>query len=869
MKKNILILLLLVSQASLYAAHIAGGELQYTYLGQGSTANSDRYQVTMRLFRECSSNGPQLAPEIVNVGAYAGSTNILQASVILPLVSGVDVIRLQENIPCLVGSPDVCYQVAIYSAQIELPKRADGYTLAWSRCCRANGMISASGSQLGATYIARIYGTSVLGTEVNSSPQFVVKDTALVCGGNDFILDFGANDPNGDTLTYAFCDAYNGGTTGAQAGPPPSTLVLTPIPYNAPYSGIQPLGPAVTIDPTTGIISGIAPATPGRYVVNVCVTEWRHGVAIGEHRKDFILKVGDCNIISAKLLPQYVNCNSYTSAFQNEANSTQVNSYFWDFGVGSSTSDTANVAQPSFTFPDTGTYKIMLIINRDQECSDTATSFAKIYPGFKPGFTFTGSCYQNPFQFTDTTKAAYGQVNSWKWDFGEISTTADTSVLKNPSYQYAAVGSRSVKLFVGSSKGCTATVQTTVVASDKPLLELPFHDTLICSIDSLMLFANGTGSFTWTPNSTIINRNTSTPVVFPQDSTRYYVDLDDKGCKARDSIQVNVLKTLTVSLDGDTAICETDSIRLNVVSHALSYSWSPVEGLNSSTIKMPMASPGNTTQYIVSANLGKCQEEDSIVIRVSPYPGVNAGNDTSICFGDKVQLHGMAVGKSFMWTPSNGMLNANTLSPFAATTRTTGYILTVTGYNECPKSLQDTVTITVIQQVKAFAGRDTVVTADEPLMLHASGGENYLWSPPLYMEDPAIATPVIMLSNTIDSITYRVKVTTAEGCTGQDDIKIVVFKTGPQIFVPDAFTPNHDGKNDWLYPVLAGMKQLDYFRVYNRYGQLVFATSEIGKSWDGSFGGKEQPTGTFVYMAQAVNYKGETVFRKGTVLLIR
>jgi gliding motility-associated-like protein len=867
MKKGLLILLLLIASIFSYAAHIAGGELQYKYLGPGS-GNADLYEITMRLFRECSSNGPRLESEVVQVGAYNTATNLLAQSVTLTMVGNLQIIRLQENIPCLIGSPDVCYQVAIYTNTIELPRLPEGYTLAWARCCRANALMNASG-QLGATYVAKIPGTNILNGETNSSPQFVVKDTALVCGGNDFVLDFGASDADGDSLSYQFCDAYLGGSTGNQTAPPPNTLNLSPLPYGSPYSGAEPLGPTVFINAQTGIISGIAPVSPGRYVVNVCVTEWRHGKAISQHRKDFILKVGDCNIISAKLSPVYVNCDSLTSSFQNEANSSQIKSYFWDFGVTTSTSDTSILPTPSFTYPDTGTYVITLIINRNEECSDTATALMKVYPGFKPGFTVTGSCYQNPFQFTDTTKAAYGFTNSWRWDFGETSLNSDTSRLQNPSYKYPNTGTRIVKLVVASNKGCSATVQKTIQVADKPDLQLPFRDTLICSIDSLQLKAIGTGAFSWTPNYNIINSNTANPIVFPQDTTTYYVDLNDNGCRNRDSIKVNVLKVLTVELGADTAICQTDSIKLQATSHALSYSWSPVTGLSNANIKSPMAAPLVTTQYVVTGNLGKCQNKDSIVITVSPYPVAKLGNDTSICFGDKIQLHGFANSISFKWTPINSLLNAATLNPIAGPSKNTLYILTATGFQQCAKSASDSILITVIPPVHAFAGNDTTVTVDEPLVLHAAGGEKYLWTPALYMNDATLQNPTILLGDDVDSIRYKLKVTTTEGCIGEDEIKIVVFKTGPQIFVPDAFTPNHDGRNDGLYPVLVGMRQLDFFKVYNRFGQIVFNTSEIGKAWDGTLGGKEQPTGTFVYVIQAVNYKGQTVLKKGTVLLIR
>ena len=96
-----------------------------------------------------------------------------------------------------------------------------------------------------------------------------------------------------------------------------------------------------------------------------------------------------------------------------------------------------------------------------------------------------------------------------------------------------------------------------------------------------------------------------------------------------------------------------------------------------------------------------------------------------------------------------------------------------------------------------------------------------------------------------------------------------VVKTGPDILVPSGFTPNGDGKNDVIRPVLLGISKLNFFSIYNRWGQLVFTTSEVNKGWDGNFGGTAQPSGTYVYQAQGVDYLGNSVFRKGTVVLIR
>jgi gliding motility-associated-like protein len=89
------------------------------------------------------------------------------------------------------------------------------------------------------------------------------------------------------------------------------------------------------------------------------------------------------------------------------------------------------------------------------------------------------------------------------------------------------------------------------------------------------------------------------------------------------------------------------------------------------------------------------------------------------------------------------------------------------------------------------------------------------------------------------------------------------------MYVPTAFTPNGDGNNDVLRPVLLGMKSLSYFRVYNRWGVLMFSTSEKNKGWDGRYNGKAQDPASFVWMAEGVNYKGEIRRKKGYAVLVR
>ena len=276
----------------------------------------------------------------------------------------------------------------------------------------------------------------------------------------------------------------------------------------------------------------------------------------------------------------------------------------------------------------------------------------------------------------------------------------------------------------------------------------------------------------------------------------------------------------------------------------------------------------NTT-YTLTSSVGKCFTKDDIAINVVPYPAVDAGLDTVICFGKTVQLNATITASAFTWSPTNTLVNPNTLNPIAGPQNTTQYFLTVSDTLGCPKPVTDTITVRVTPQVYTFAGNDTMIVATQPLQLNATGATYYTWSPTIGMNNPQIANPVVTLPSTIDSVRYIVKAETPEGCVGYDDILVIVFKTTPDIFVPSAFTPNGDGLNDDIKPILVGMKEFKFFQVFNRYGQLIFSTNEIGKGWDGTFKGEKQASGTFVYQAEAIDYTGKKVDKKGTIVLIR
>lgn len=873
MKTLILVLFLSSLTAPLLANHLKGGWISYEYIAPGSDGNSSQYRVTVNQYLDCGSTNQQI-DEVIFLAIYNRDNNSLtERLTVNRTTTDIDIKRSFS--PCIDPVPNICYRIDKYTFNITLKNNDNGYTMAVQRCCRIAGIANVSNSStVGVTYANTIPG-KVNGQSYynNNSPIFAQRDTAVVCFNAPFTFDFSATDIDGDSLVYRFTEGIIGGSQGGNQAKPetPSAPPYGSVPYSPGFSGLSPMGNEVAIDPATGIISGKAPSQTGDYVVAVEVEEYRNKIKIGTTRKEIHITVANCSLSAAQLAPEYTSCDSYTNTFFNQSTSSRVSEYLWDFGTGNPL-DTSHSPTPTFSFKDTGVYTVKLKVVAQGGCADSATTRVRVFPGFVANFLIDGSCFQNPYQFNDATTTAFGVVDSWRWDFGDPSTLADTSHLADPQYKYgAALGDISIRLIATNSKGCIDTATKTYTVLDKPILILPFRDTLICSIDTLSLAASSSPGavFSWNPGPYIRNTNTATPYVFPKDTTYFVVNVNDDGCINSDSIKVNVLDYITVQLPADTTICQTDSITLRPVSHGLGYHWTPAAGLNHTNVKYPRAAPLSTTRYEVLANLGKCTATGSIGLKVVPYPVVVGSQDTTICFASTVRLNATTVAAKHTWSPTNSLLNTNTLRPLAGPQSTTQYIVTVTDTLGCPKPVSDSILVTVIPRVRAFAGNDTMIVSGQPLQLNASGGTTYRWTPDMGISNRSLANPVVSLSEGIDSITYTLRAFTPEGCYGDDDIKVTIFSTQPDIFVPTAFTPNGDGKNDIMRPTLVGMKKLDFFNIYNRWGQLIYSTNEIGRGWDGSYEGNKQPPGTYVFVTQALNYKDQLVEKKGTIVLIR
>jgi hypothetical protein len=880
--KRICFLLLLITgcSLSLSAAHIRGGELFYKYIGPGNLANSSAYTVTLKLYIDCGQNDPGQLDEEVILNTFYKSNNQRYGDVVVARRVDERFISYDPNSnPCISNPPrDVCYRLRFYEVRMDLPNNPMGYIISFQRCCRIEGIrnMTAPSNDNGATYLCEIPGTSSLPDAVrNSSPLFNTNDAVAICVGSGFEFDFSATDIDGDSLSYQFCNAYVGG--GPSRGqnclscpvpnpgaPPP----YTSIGYSGSYSAAYPLGFAVNINRSTGLVTGTAPNEIGQFVVTACVSEYRRGVLINTHRKDIHIKVSDCIPLRAYLNPDYSYCDDFNVTFKNLQVNPTGSVYIWDFGDGSAPkTSTVPDGTIQHLYRDTGTYTVKLRVELAGQCIDETQTKAEVYPGFFPGFTFDGGCLYSPIEFTDTTKSRYGRAAFWEWNFGDETTNADTiSRTPTPSWLYHSLGFKTVQLIVESDKGCKDTVQSVIEITERPPINLPFRDTLICTPDSLQLMASGSGVFEWTPNYNISNTNINNPIVYPRQTTVYHVTMTEKGCTSTDRVNVRVVDFVTLFPMPDTTICLTDTFQIKPFSDGLKYTWTstPNAYINNDTAKSPYTSPLVSTTYEVVARIGSCVASDAFNVNTVPYPVVDAGPDKIICYDDTANIIAYTNGSSFQWLPQSDLINGNTLGPSAHPLFTTTY--TLFGYDTlgCPKPGIDRMIVTVRPEIHAFAGNDTAIVTGQPLELHGSGAEFYSWSPESGLSLTSTANPIAEINR---NITYVMRAFTAEGCFDLDSINIQVFQTMPDIFVPNAFVPT--GRNNELKPKAVGISKLDYFKVFNRWGQLVFQTSEFNKGWDGRVNGVLQGSQTVVWMTSGTDYTGKKVLKRGTAILIR
>lgn len=327
--------------------------------------------------------------------------------------------------------------------------------------------------------------------------------------------------------------------------------------------------------------------------------------------------------------------------------------------------------------------------------------------------------------------------------------------------------------------------------------------------------------------------------------------------------------TITANAGKDGLSCNNGPVSIGTIPKAgLSYAWTPALGLSNPGIANPLAAPDSTTTYIVTtANSGGgCRTTDTVVVKASYI------NDTLQLIGKAAFCANYGDSAVLSVKPTNSIRWFNNDLPVGQATQTRYRVRTSGTYYALLKNAEGCSITTRKQSILIDTAKPGIRYALEyalknvPLTLQARKiGETALWKPAAYLNTPTSFTPGF--KGAVDQ-QYTIDIRTIAGCLAVDTQLVKIIEK-VDIFVPTAFTPNKDGRNDYLRPTLIGLKDLHFFRVYNRFGQLLFETRNAQPGWDGMAQGMEQQTQTVVWVLEGTGLDGIVYTQKGTTVLIR
>ncbi len=488
--------------------------------------------------------------------------------------------------------------------------------------------------------------------------------------------------------------------------------------------------------------------------------------------------------------------------------------------------------------------------------------------------------------FFDRTDTLDQQPIYWLWSFGD----GDSSLLQNPIHSYTQSGNYDVSLFVRTANGCDALLSRpiSVQLQTRPAIS----DSLrICAGQSIAINPNGNPAdrYFWNPAQLGLNNySVANPTATPASTTTYTAQilsinlLNGQADSCYTPVQTTVFVNPLPALDilGDTALCNADTtILLQASSNAAGaqYTWS-----NSNTFSTTLSTDPNlqtttaaneTWFYLRLSDAFGCQTTDSARVRRA-FVGIDLDPQTLICPATNsanFEAIGATAGYAYDWQPTASLLSGqNTSSATFALPLDTLTVWLTASQNGCTDTASALLSVAQSSPpLSIFAARDTI-NAGDTLQLIATLDPDYSY---IWQNNPALSStnthnPSIAPTS---SGTFYLSITDANGCTNADSISIFLRQSlcgEPFIFVPNAFTPDGDGLNEVLF--LRGINLTEvYFAVYNRWGELVFETDDIGRGWDGTFKNATLAPDVYGYYLRCRCADGQEFFKKGNVTLIR
>jgi gliding motility-associated-like protein len=489
----------------------------------------------------------------------------------------------------------------------------------------------------------------------------------------------------------------------------------------------------------------------------------------------------------------------------------------------------------------------------------------------------------NNFVFTNTSTNTLPNA-TYTWAFGD-NDSAFTAVA---SHTYTRPGPYTVSLTV-QNPGCQKTATQRVAVIDKPVAAFSYPP-VICENQTPIVFQDNSyvpgglspiNTWWWQVGNNV--STTTVPATFTSGAGTLPVKMvvtTVDGCQSDTAKDVLGIHYFPIpKFDYNKRLCNNEIIQFTDQSympaasadHVVKWHWRYDNQLTTTVQNPPTVLTAGIHHIGLQAESDKgciSRAADSVLL-VHPKPSIALNISDSCVFRNILYTASTTTSvpvAKWWWNFGYGLNQGNS----AITRRFTQEDYhPVTLIGETPQTCKDTIIRPfIIYYNRSAALRDTVAAMDEPVQLITAKAANMLW----YQWTPAIGLNSTIVQNPVATYdrdqVYELNTLTKQGCESYSKVLVRRFK-GPELYVANAFSPNRDGNNDVLHVFPVGIQAFNYFRIYNRRGQLVFETTDYHAGWDGTVKGAGADSENYVWMAMAIDYKGNVMFKKGNVLLLR
>ena len=544
--------------------------------------------------------------------------------------------------------------------------------------------------------------------------------------------------------------------------------------------------------------------------------------------------------------------------------------YFWE---NSSSISCTNCLDPMVNPTDTTVYTFVAI---SADGCETRTDFqVDVRPLYAPNIDLTNDTILCADDLLQLYVFGGNDVFSYNWDPSQPGLSCYDNCL-NPIATPSV--STTYTVTVTNNSGCSSIGSVFVEVVDQNQ-SFAGEDRTICIGDTAQLHLNIGTNPLWLVSNGLDCSNCADPIASPQETTDFVAQVTTvEGCDIIDTVRVNVLSDQNIYAGEDFTICRDETALLNGqflygdITLPHSYEWTPVISLDNPNIANPEVFPNESTTYTLSITSGDCILRDSVFVEVVDKTQVEAV-DKYVCAGDTTQLEIIGNADQFEWIPAEGLSDPNIANPTLVPTQTITYTLVASLASCEPDTVEAIVQLNELPNVyfppviNFFEGESVLLELE-----NATSDYTYEWFPSDGLSCTDCPDPTANVTETTD---YSVTITDLfTGC--QKVINITVQQIDEcmdeLVAVPNAFTPNEDGENDFLEIKYSSAISIDQYKmqIFDRWGGLVYESVDINEQWDGNVNGKMAPTGVYVYFLEFPSeFDGSLVRKKGDITIYR